>query len=320
MKYSQLIWEIRKLALNVLESKETNSKFRAMNYYQAADIISKNEASNKQVTEVGINSLPLTTHMKNKILLLANLAGSNLANLTNLTNNNLTNSNLTNLTNLKNELVKIKGISNEKADKLISMGLNSIKDLKSKKFDSFLNKESKLFIELKPLQKIPYDHINKLEQYLHSYKLKFNIVGSYRRKKSFSSDIDILILSNKDNGLILFYDKLKKIFEDNIHIYAKGMEKMSFILNFKKVLNTESNILYKVDVFKANSSTYIPILLYSTGSKEFNIKMRALAKSKGYLLNQKGIFKNNILVNKTFKNEKDYFDFLNIEYLNPEDR
>jgi DNA polymerase/3'-5' exonuclease PolX len=145
-------------------------------------------------------------------------------------------------------------------------------------------------------------------------------VGSYRRKKSFSSDIDILILSNKDNGLILFYDKLKKIFEDNIHIYAKGMEKMSFILNFKKVLNTESNILYKVDVFKANSSTYIPTLLYSTGSKEFNIKMRALAKSKGYLLNQKGIFKNNILVNKTFKNEKDYFDFLNIEYLNPEDR
>ena len=66
-------------------------------------------------------------------------------------------------------------------------------------------------------------------------------------------------------------------------------------------------------------------ILYFTGSKEFNTAMRSQALKMGYSLNEHGLYK---MVNKkkgdkltqSFNTEKDVFDFLNIQYTNPEDR
>ena len=59
--------------------------------------------------------------------------------------------------------------------------------------------------------------------------------------------------------------------------------------------------------------------MYFTGNREFNIRMRAIAKNKGYLLNQYGLFK------KTgqrvpIRDERDIFKKLNITYVRTDQR
>ena len=65
--------------------------------------------------------------------------------------------------------------------------------------------------------------------------------------------------------------------------------------------------------------SYYSAILYFTGSKEHNIKMREKAKNMGHTLNEWGLIKSN---KSRFKitSEKDLFDILNIDYLEPEDR
>ena len=75
---------------------------------------------------------------------------------------------------------------------------------------------------------------------------------------------------------------------------------------------------YKYDVFRCQSSEEASMLLYSTGSKSFNIKMRANAKRQGYLLNQHGLFKNGKMVPTHF--EADFFNILGMQWLEPKDR
>lgn len=64
-------------------------------------------------------------------------------------------------------------------------------------------------------------------------------------------------------------------------------------------------------------------LLYFTGSGEFNKNMRSYALSKGFTLNEYGLYK---LINntKTFKiktiEEKDIFHTLNLKYVEPNNR
>ena len=59
--------------------------------------------------------------------------------------------------------------------------------------------------------------------------------------------------------------------------------------------------------------------MYFTGSKEFNVVMRAHALSKWYTMNEHGITtKDKKKVKHVFLNEKDIFDFLGLVYRNPE--
>ena len=60
------------------------------------------------------------------------------------------------------------------------------------------------------------------------------------------------------------------------------------------------------------------MLLYSTGSKQFNINLRTKAKKLGYKLNQEGLFKNNKKIN--VRGEKGIFKKLKVPYLPPEKR
>ena len=72
-----------------------------------------------------------------------------------------------------------------------------------------------------------------------------------------------------------------------------------------------------------SSSTYPFALLYLTGAKEFIIRMRNIAIQKGYSLSENGfrVLETNKRVNvNDFQSEKDIFDFLEMDYLAPEDR
>ncbi len=224
-------------------------------------------------------------------------------------------------TKLLKELQEFMGIGPERAKELISAGVTHINQLHMKKYKDLLPAETKIFIDLKPLQQIPNEHIKILEPYLlkaSDTNLKLTIVGSYRRGKPFSSDIDLMVVSNESNAIELLLERLKEILNGKIYPYSKGPDKLSLIVDMSELIGSK-NLIYKIDAFRTLPEHEIPMLLYSTGSKEFNVFMRGKAKKAGYLLNQKGLFKDGAIV-KDLKTEKDYFDILGMSYKEPSAR
>ena len=87
-----------------------------------------------------------------------------------------------------------------------------------------------------------------------------------------------------------------------------------------------------IDIMDTDIFTFPFAQLYFTGSGEFNSNMRSNALRLGYSLNEyclsdkktKKPIDSSIIINKigksNFTNEKDIFDFLDMEYIIPEKR
>ena len=74
-----------------------------------------------------------------------------------------------------------------------------------------------------------------------------------------------------------------------------------------------------VDIRIVDEESWFPSLIYFTGSKNFNLRMRAKAKYMGFKLNEYGLFDKSGKRMK-IRDEKDIFDILGMKYLEPEDR
>lgn len=291
------------------KTSKTN-KFKSIAYWAIHGKISNKYSDKESITIKKINDLPISIGMK-KILSDQLLSIKK------------TVIKKDNSSKLLNDLVNVLGIGNVKAKELISAGLKHIKQLKAKKYLAMLPDSVKIIINQKPLQSIPHNDIKKVEPQLINFsdaKHEIIIVGSYRRKKAHSRDIDIMISSSDVNALDWFLIKLKSKYA--VFPYEKGLNKMSLIVKFPA-----GN--YKLDVFCTNPKHKWAMLLYSTGSKEFNIKIRKIfrAKKEGknrYKLNQKGLFvvsaNGDIVREIKISSEKDFFTHANIDYISPENR
>ena len=233
------------------------------------------------------------------------------------------------------------GLGKEKSKVLIDAGIKNINQLHMKKYKELLPEETKLFIDLKPIREIPRADITAIEsQILDSASDigKAIIVGSYRREKQTSRDIDVMLVSDDEDAIEKYLGKLQTKLPNSIYPYSKGYDKLSLIvvmpneiitninqfnssksLKNKQIDESKNDKVYKLDVFRTLPEDEIPMLLYSTGSKEHNILMRGKAKKLGYLLNQKGLYKNGKKI-ENLNTEQDYFDILEIEYKEPKNR
>ena len=119
--------------------------------------------------------------------------------------------------------------------------------------------------------------INKLE---NEYDMRCYIVGSIRRKEHIVHDID-LITSNK-------------LFDDDNKTFIKF---------------TYKNI--PVNIWRTDDINFTTIM--RTFSKNDNIVIRAVAKHKGYLLNNCGLFKNDVKI--PISNKKKLLRILNIHHI-----
>jgi DNA polymerase/3'-5' exonuclease PolX len=159
--------------------------------------------------------------------------------------------------------------------------------------------------------KVPYKTVEKHANYILKQLPGSVIAGSFRRKERKIGDIDVLITSDLDKAV----EKLihKKYIVASL---SKGDEKFSGVV---KLPNVES--YRKIDIVKTTKEEKPFALLYFTGDFVQNISMRQKAKKKGFTLSQHGLRNNsnNRLV-KNIKSERDIFNFLNIEYLIPENR
>ncbi len=77
---------------------------------------------------------------------------------------------------------------------------------------------------------------------------------------------------------------------------------------------------FDVDIRLVKDSEYAAALLYFTGSKDHNIKLRELVMKKGYKLNEYGLFKtkNNKEQIITVDSEKAIYSKLGLDYIEPE--
>jgi DNA polymerase/3'-5' exonuclease PolX len=166
------------------------------------------------------------------------------------------------------------------------------------------------------------------EDTLDSLNLEGNLIisGSYRRGKEDSGDVDVLIISKTYNEYLMnmFYQKLidSGIFEEE-NVIASGETK---IMAIAKILDTFRH----VDIFYFSSDVFPFAVLFTTGSKEFNLRMRSHAIKRGYSLNERNLTKGGILVSedeylakinkKKPESEEDIFKFLDYKYVDPKNR
>jgi DNA polymerase beta len=166
------------------------------------------------------------------------------------------------------------------------------------------------------LLRIPRQEIVQHEALYRKIYTHFTITGSYRRGALSSGDIDILLTHPQNNAKCFqqFIDTLldRGYFIDTL---AYGSKKYMGYASIH-----DEGIPRRIDVMYCSPVEYPFALLYFTGCGEFNIKMREYAKTKGYRLNEKGLF--DIATDKKvahpFVDEKSIFDFLGITYVEPE--
>lgn len=137
--------------------------------------------------------------------------------------------------------------------------------------------------------------------------LRASLAGSVRRKKETSKDLDIILSAAKEEkqNILDFFSKLGK--EIN-----KGETKSSIWFTFR-------GTTIQTDLLVVDDESFGAALQYFTGSKEHNIKIRSLAQSKGFKVNELGIWDKNGL-KLGGKNEEDIYNVLGIPMPNPEER
>jgi len=144
-------------------------------------------------------------------------------------------------------------------------------------------------------------------------------VGSYRRGAADSGDIDVLITNGSGDSSCLssVVEELRKrryLFDD----FAYGKEKYMGVCKLPK-----HKTFRRIDIMFIDPAQYAFALLYFTGSQEFNIEMRNWALNVGYSMSEHGlksITDGSMMDGKLFQNEKAVFDFLGLDYVQPNKR
>lgn len=143
---------------------------------------------------------------------------------------------------------------------------------------------------------------------------------------------------NREKALDIF-NKLKEI-SDNFHMAGSlrrgkkdnigDLDVVHFGLNLPEIPNDyvmeagDEIVRLKIDgeqidIYRTDEAHFGAMLLFLTGSKDFNINLRALAKGRGWKLNQLGLFdeKDNLIAART---EKEIFDAMQLPWYEPEER
>ncbi len=131
---------------------------------------------------------------------------------------------------------------------------------------------------------------------------QISTAGSLRRQKETVRDIDILVISDKPKKIMDTFTRLPLVSD----ILAEGQTKAS--------VRTKEDI--QVDCRVVEEKSFGAALLYFTGSKNFNIKLRQLAIRKGLKINEYGMFRKNKFV--AGKTEEEIFKLLGMAYIEPE--
>jgi len=209
------------------------------------------------------------------------------------------------------ELQKVYGIGPKIAQKFIKEKIYTIDELdeafKKGKIQLSDNQQIglKYFEDLNT--RIPLEVAKKIVRYI-SKKIRGEVLlmGGYRLGKKDGKDIDLVVVDGDINDL----SKL-----DIISELERGENMLMLLVKFPfydKVVH--------IDFRFCDKRLRSFFELYFGSGENFSRKIRGIAKSAGYTLNEYGLRKGGKYVDKYFPDEKSIFDFLGVEYVKPEDR
>jgi DNA polymerase/3'-5' exonuclease PolX len=326
--FNKLIDLLKKLnKIETDKKQKTINNFRIKNLINAVTVLS---GLDYEITLDNINDLKLPGIGKGTISRIVEI----------LENDNLEEiDELEKMTKSKNidiitELNNVVGIGDKTALELIKKyKIQSISELIDKVNSGKIIVNDKIKLGLKYYgsykTNIPRDEINKIFIYMEQKLKKFNdkllfiICGSYRRGKITSGDIDLLLLHEdiyyqEDVPNIHYLTdvvnlfKMDNFFLDDLTETEGGTKYMGFC----KYMN---NPVRRIDIRMIGIESFFPALVYFTGSYELNQKMRKIAKTLGYKLNEYGLYDESDK-KYTILSEEMLFEILGMEYIEPTDR
>ena len=229
------------------------------------------------------------------------------------------------------ELTSVFGIGVKIANKYMNeFNIKNITELKEAHDKSIIKLTDEMLIGLKYIddlrRRISYIDIKNIESVLQNLlkqyypELIMKICGSYRRVRETSGDIDIL-LTCKEPKCNDYLKKVVDLLTEKTylvdHLTKKGLTK------YMGICHLFNGQYVRIDIRYIKYDSFAPALLYFTGSGGLNRKMRELANTQGYTINEYGVYK---YVDKKkgdkipVKTERDIFDLIGMEYLNPRER
>ena len=128
------------------------------------------------------------------------------------------------------------------------------------------------------------------------------VCGSIRRKKEIAKDIDILAGGEDHERISSYFVSMPGVSE----VLLKGDTKTSCRLH--------SGV--EVDLRVVSESGFPFALMYFTGSKEHNVRLRGIAKKKGWKLSEYGLFEEEKPI--PLQNEEEIYRALGLAYIPPE--
>jgi DNA polymerase/3'-5' exonuclease PolX len=148
---------------------------------------------------------------------------------------------------------------------------------------------------------------------------ELTIAGSYRRQKSDSGDIDLLVKGQSPKT----YERFIKLLDEKGYLVchlAKGKKKYMGLGNLG--LLTQSGKNRRIDIMYTTAEEYPFAIFYFTGSSEYNQRVRKEILERGMTINEYSLKDNETKtkVDHTFRTERDIFDYLGYEYVRPEER
>lgn len=247
------------------------------------------------------------------------------------------------------QLMKITGIGPSKARQLLHKGitlhalLQRMEVLREGNEENEIDETDKIEQELTHHQlvglrywndlqeRIPRSEIDRFQNCLYllihqiSDALCYEICGSYRRGHKDSGDIDLLIthpgISSKED-LKISTPYLRQIVENLTtqgiiidHLTRLGNSKFMGVIRIPHYPRAR-----RLDIRFVSWDTYIPALLYFTGSASENIRLRKLAIQKGYKINEYGVFKKDSGERIILHQESDLYHLLGEPYREPTQR
>ncbi len=253
--------------------------------------------------------------------------------------------------NNEKKLQQINGIGPAKAKKLVEDGFtldSLINEWNLVKSDNTAIKNHQIIGKLTNSQmlglkyyqdiqeRIPRQQIVEMHNYIKNIinnidpKIRWDICGSFRRECKDSGDIDILLthpsLDNKND--VTSSNILKQVVEilkkDKILVDDLTKNGDTKYMGIGIIPGYET--ARRVDIRCVSFNSYIPALLYFTGSMDENVRLRNIAIRSGYKINEYGFYKlekNYGSIKEipiTLKTEEDLYNYLEQPYKKPDER
>ena len=143
----------------------------------------------------------------------------------------------------------------------------------------------------------------ELQNAIQDYCEVFTVAGSIRQGKEMVGDVDIVIIPK--SPVDEFIQRIKETIE-----FEYGGQKKLFGLFMGRPIN----------IFLTNKDSYGACLYQSTGPAMYNVHKRRLAKSKGFKLNEYGLFNRETGEQVAGSTEESIFEALGWNYKLPTDR